>query len=202
WLDPMCGLMLACAVAAALWQRRRHGGVARIDFSMIEAMLWTMAEPLLQTQCGAPPLPRGNRSDRHKVHDAYRCGGEDAWIGVAVENEAEWQNLCAVLGGKPLADWLRGRDAYEAEYALRGAGIAAAALASASDLVASEHLRARGFWDVHRDGVLPGLPWRASFARQSGEAPALGADTDFVLAEVLGLSISEIGKLRKLGAVL
>jgi crotonobetainyl-CoA:carnitine CoA-transferase CaiB-like acyl-CoA transferase len=202
WLHPMCGLMLAFAVAAALWQRRRHGGVARIDFSMIEAMLWTMAEPLLQTQCGAPPLPRGNRSDRHKVHDAYRCGGEDAWIGVAVENEAEWQNLCAVLGGKPLADWLRGRDAYEAEYALRGAGIAAAALASASDLVASEHLRARGFWDVHRDGVLPGLPWRASFARQSGEAPALGADTDFVLAEVLGLSISEIGKLRKLGAVL
>src|ERR1051326_7596055 len=44
WLDPMCGLMLAFVTAAALWHRRRGDGVARIDFSMLEAMLWTMAE--------------------------------------------------------------------------------------------------------------------------------------------------------------
>ena len=61
WLDPMCGLMLAFVAAAALWQRRHQGGVARIDFSMIEAMLWTMAEPLLATQLGTPPKPMGNR---------------------------------------------------------------------------------------------------------------------------------------------
>ena len=30
WLDPMCGLMLAFITAAALWHRRRSGGVARI----------------------------------------------------------------------------------------------------------------------------------------------------------------------------
>src|SRR4051812_11082289 len=52
WLDPMCGLMLAFGTAAALWRRARSGPgsrtVARIDFSMLEAMLWTMAEPLLQ----------------------------------------------------------------------------------------------------------------------------------------------------------
>src|SRR5271154_699502 len=63
WLDPMCGLMLAFIVAAGLWHRRQRGGVARVDFSMIEAMLWTMAEPLLQTQLGAPPQPRGNDTD-------------------------------------------------------------------------------------------------------------------------------------------
>ena len=49
WLDPMCGLMLAFVAAAALWHRQHEGGVARVDFSMIEAMLWTMAEPLLAT---------------------------------------------------------------------------------------------------------------------------------------------------------
>ena len=49
WLDPMCGLMLAFGTAAALWRRARPGRtVARIDFSMLEAMLWTMAEPLLR----------------------------------------------------------------------------------------------------------------------------------------------------------
>ena len=35
---------------------------------MIEAMLWTMAEPLLATQLDAPPKPRGNRSDRYAPH--------------------------------------------------------------------------------------------------------------------------------------
>ena len=49
WLDPMCGLMLAFITAASVW-RRRTGAVARVDFSMVEAMLWTMAEPLLQEQ--------------------------------------------------------------------------------------------------------------------------------------------------------
>src|SRR5262249_50696167 len=50
WLDPMCGLMLAFVATAALWRRQRDGQVARIDFSMLEAMLWTMAEPLLAAQ--------------------------------------------------------------------------------------------------------------------------------------------------------
>ena len=68
WLDPMCGLMLAFSVAAALWHRRQSGGVARVDFSMIEAMLWTMAEPLLQTQLDSPPMPRGNDSENYFSH--------------------------------------------------------------------------------------------------------------------------------------
>ncbi len=144
WLDPMCGLMLAFIVAAALW-RRRHGGVARIDFSMLEAMLWTMAEPLLQTQLNAPPQPL--------AHSVHPCAGDDSWIAIE--------------------------------------GDATAALANALDLVRSEHLRARGFWDPHERGVLPGLPWRASFPRQTGPARPLGADTDSVLRDVLGLSAPE-----------
>src|SRR6202035_1455307 len=70
WLDPMCGLMLAFISAAALWRRARDGQVARVDFSMIEAMLWTMAEPLLATQLGAHPRPRGNASETQNPHGA------------------------------------------------------------------------------------------------------------------------------------
>jgi crotonobetainyl-CoA:carnitine CoA-transferase CaiB-like acyl-CoA transferase len=140
WLDPMCGLMLAFIVAAALWRRRR-GGVARVDFSMLEAMLWTMAEPLLQTQLGGAPQPL--------AHNVHQCAGDDAWIAVE--------------------------------------GTHSAPLANALDLVRSEHLGARGFWDAHEGGVLPGLPWRTSFGRQTGAARGLGADTDLVLRDVLGL---------------
>jgi crotonobetainyl-CoA:carnitine CoA-transferase CaiB-like acyl-CoA transferase len=221
WLDPMCGLMLAFVAAAALWQRRRAGGVARIDFSMIEALLWTMAEPLLATQLGAPPQPQGNHSLRDAPHGVYRCRGEDDWISLAVTTEEEWQRLCAIVPGLPpmaasglcermaqrgaiddaLAAWSRPKAAAAAAAELRRAGIAAAALESSVDLVASDHLRERGFWEPHRAGVLPGLPWAASFGRASGAAPELGADTETVLTEVLGLSPGEIAALRRSGAL-
>ena len=49
WSDA--GLFGRCRALAS----PANGGVARVDFSMVEAMLWTMAEPLLQTQLGSPP---------------------------------------------------------------------------------------------------------------------------------------------------
>jgi crotonobetainyl-CoA:carnitine CoA-transferase CaiB-like acyl-CoA transferase len=221
WLDPMCGLMLAFITAAALWHRRRLGGVARIDFSMLEAMLWTMAEPLVREQLGAPPQPAGNRSEHHAPQGAYRCAGDDHWISLAVTDDDEWRGLCAVIPAlAPLAQlgfaervqrqcviddalcaWARPRDAAVAASELRHAGIPAAALANSVDLVDSNHLHERGFWEGHRDGVLPGLPWRASFGRISGLAPGLGAHTDTVLRDLLGISPEQIATLRQSGAL-
>jgi crotonobetainyl-CoA:carnitine CoA-transferase CaiB-like acyl-CoA transferase len=221
WLDPMCGLMLAFIVAAGLWHRRRVGGAARIDFSMIEAMLWTIAEPLLAAQLAAPPHPRGNASDRHAPHGVCRCAGEDDWVSLVTTTDAEWRNLCALVPGlasmaelgcgerqqrheaidQALAAWLRSKSAAAAESELLRAGMAAAALANSRDLVNSDHLKQRGFWDAHAPGVLPSIPWRASFGRISGPAPELGADTNAVLTEVLDLSPGEIAALRKSGAL-
>jgi crotonobetainyl-CoA:carnitine CoA-transferase CaiB-like acyl-CoA transferase len=167
WLDPMCGLMLAFITAAALW-RRRSGMVARIDFSMIEAMLWTMAEPLLAEQL---PGVRG-APDRGGV---YRRAGVDEWLSVEPA-PADHEDAVAFVR----------------------TGVAAAALARSADLVASEHLRARWFWD--EDGV-PGLPWRASFGRATGPAPGLGADTDAVFRDVLGMPAADILRLREAGAL-
>jgi benzylsuccinate CoA-transferase BbsF subunit len=225
WLDPMCGLMLAFIVAAALKRRAQDGAVARIDFSMIEAMLWTMAEPLLATQLGEAPRPLGNGSPRCAPHGAYRCAGDDEWIALAVTDEDEWRRLCAAITAlEPLADWdlrqrqgriaaidgvLMGwasrRGSADAEAELRRAGVPAAMLKSSVDLVRDGHLAARGFWDRHaagsKEGVLPGLPWRADFGRATGAAPGLGADTDAVLAEVLGRPQAEIAALRASGAL-
>jgi len=101
---------------------------------------------------------------------------------------------------KALAAWLRPRAADRAASELLRAGIPAAALATSRDLVDSKHLRERGFWETHGTGILPGLPWHASFGRVSGAAPELGADTDAVLREVLSLSRDEIAALRDSGA--
>jgi crotonobetainyl-CoA:carnitine CoA-transferase CaiB-like acyl-CoA transferase len=216
----MCGLMLAFITAAALWHRRRTGGVARIDFSMLEAMLSTMAEPLLAAQLGAPPQPVGNLSDRYAPHGAYRCAGEDGWISLAVTDD-EWRRLCALVPAlaslaelglaqrveqrqaidDALSAWARPQTAAAAAQILLGAGIPAAALASSRDLVGCQHLRERGFWDPHGSGVLPGLPWRASFGRISSPAPGLGADTDTVLRDLLDISPDTIAALHQSGAL-
>jgi crotonobetainyl-CoA:carnitine CoA-transferase CaiB-like acyl-CoA transferase len=221
WLDPMCGLMLAFIAAAAVWRRRQAGGGARIDFSMIEAMLWTMAKPLLAAQLGAPPQPRGNQSDRHAPHGIYRCAGEDDWVGIAVTGDDPWRALCASvpalegMAGRTLRErmaqretidaaigaWTARMTATAAAAALSEAGIPAAALARSRDLVESSHLKARGFWDAHDGGVLPGLPWHASFGKKAGRAPGLGADTNDVLRDVLQLGPDEIAALRRSGAL-
>jgi len=221
WLDPMCGLMLAFIAAATLWRRRRDGAVARIDFSMIEAMLWTMAEPLLATQIGDAPKPRGNFSPCYVPHGAYRGAGDDEWISVAVRSDEEWRCLCAMVPAlmqmaglgfgermnqratidAALGAWFQSQPADTAAAMLLRAGIPAASLVNSVDLAASGHLGERGFWEPHGDGALPGLPWRSSFGRRSGAAPDLGADTDAILHDVLELSHNEIDALRRSGAL-
>jgi crotonobetainyl-CoA:carnitine CoA-transferase CaiB-like acyl-CoA transferase len=180
-----------------------------------------MAEPLLATQLSAPPQPQGNHSSHHVPHGAYRCAGEDNWIGIAVTSDEEWHKLCAIVPAlssmagigfreraeqrakvdDALTDWLRSRTAETVAAELLRAGIPAAALATSRDLVGSDHLRERGFWEADCAGVLPGLPWRASFGRTSGLAPELGADTDAVLRDVLSLSPDRIAALRRSGAL-
>jgi benzylsuccinate CoA-transferase BbsF subunit len=138
-----------------------------------------------------------------------------------VTTDEEWRTLCGIvpelvtLAGlslrermalreaidDALAAWLRPQRAPDAAVALTRAGIPAAALTTSRDLVESSHLRTRGFWEAHGTGVLPGLPWRASFGRQSGAAPGLGADTDNVLMDVLGMSVDDVAGLRRSGAL-
>jgi crotonobetainyl-CoA:carnitine CoA-transferase CaiB-like acyl-CoA transferase len=172
WLDPMCGLMLAFITAASLW-RRRTGAVARVDFSMLEGMLWTMAEPLLREQ-----VPEMRASE---IGAAYRCDGPDDWISIEPAQASP-------PGDCDAARFTR-------------AGTAAAILARSADLVTCPHLGARDFWDAYGAGVLPGLPWRASFGRATGPAPDLGAETDGVLREVLGMRAVEVAALREAGVL-
>jgi crotonobetainyl-CoA:carnitine CoA-transferase CaiB-like acyl-CoA transferase len=217
----MCGLMLAFVSAAALWHRRQTGEVARIDFSMLEAMLWTMAGPLVAAQLDGPPQPVGNGSTQYAPHNAYRCTGSDDWIAIAVTGDEPWRQLCRIVPGleamaglsfkdrlerhraidEAIAAWAAPLNAQAAANELAKAGIAAAALATSGDLVDSPHLKARGFWDAEPRGVLPGLPWQASFGRVIAPAPALGGDSDAILRDVLDFTPDQIAALRQSGAL-
>ena len=216
WLDPMCGLKLAFIAAAALWRRRTKGGGTRVDFSMIEAMLWTMAAPLIEAQTGGPANPEGNQSHQLAPHGVYRCRGEDDWIGLSISNSQQWLALCQLIPNltpyRHMEDLerLQSRDAIDQilnafiskqtapslTQKLSDAGIAASTVATTSDLVTNRHLRTRGFWDAAKDGVLPGLPWRSDLGRSEGPAPKLGEHTAAVLRDVLAMGDGQIETFR------
>ena len=222
WLDPMCGLILPFRTAAAVWrQRHGHGQGVRIDFSMVEAMLWGMADPLLQAQQTGMPAAKGNTSTRFSPHGVYPAMGDDAWISLAVRSDDEWAALCSLVPGlqiraslrveerrnqeaaiaEAIENWSKSLPPFEAQARLLAAGIPAAAVAGSADLVASDHLAAREFWESHKEGVLPGLPWQSSFPRITGLAPAHGEHTAEVLQELLNLSDAEVEQLRQSGDI-
>lgn len=222
WLDPMCGLMLPYIASAALWQRKQTGSKGvHIDFSMLEAMLWTLSEPILATQLGDAPRPEGNHSNEMAPHNVYACAGEDRWIAVAVENDASWRRLCGLVPGlagfsefnlgerfaqratidEILTAWTRGSSVTELAAMLVDTQIASASVVGTRDLIEDAHLKARGFWDVSGDGVVPGLPWHANFSRTIGAAPGMGADTDWVLKEILKMPAEKIAYMRASGAI-
>ena len=188
---------------------------------MVEAALNVAAEALLEASVNGRELRRdGNRGPDASPQGVYRCAGDDDWVSIVARNDEEWRNSCAIVPGlssmaaygfeerlahgadidNVLGAWARTRTASASAKELISAGVPAAALASAMDLVNSDHLSERRFWETYGRGVLPALPWRASFGRASSAAPELGADTEAVLREVLSCSDTEITALRQAGA--
>lgn len=220
WLDPMCGLKLAFVAAASIWRRQRAGGGVRVDFSMVEAMLWTMAEPLIQCQLAGRMEPQGNYSATYSPHGIFPCQGTDAWIGITVTDDVQWSGLCDLIPGlepyrqrrdmerrevegeieQIMTDWISKRSSTEAALQISALKIPVAVLATTQDLAKSPHLMTRGFWDEWKEGHLPGLPWQADFGRAVGNAPDLGEHTDSVVNRVLELSDADIAGLRERGA--
>ena len=231
WLDPLCGMLLAYAAISALRSTREKGtGKGQhIDFSMVEAMLSTLPESLVEFQTtGVRSVPMGNDDAEYSPHGVFRCAGEDAWVAIAVTSQSEWESLVRVIGaaGKA-AGWDRDerRDRSveinrlielwtielspdEAARELQKAGVPASASRASTELVDDEHLKARGFFDYlkDREGVsrlMPTLPWRwiDDHAPNYGQPPALGGDTSFVLKSMLGYSDEEIQLMADSGAL-
>ncbi len=158
-------------------------------------------------------------------HGCFPCLGKDEWVAIACEGDAEWPAFAdmiqpglatdarsASLASRKenedaleaiVAAWTRDRDRWQITSQLQAAGIAAFPTFTSQDIIEDPHLNARGTIErlPHvRVGVRPhtGIPWRFSM-RANGvrfPAPCLGADTDALLAEVLGYDDKKIAELR------
>ncbi len=227
--DPNGGVYTAIAVMASLWAGARHGAPGQvIDVSMWEAMLCTGFEGWMNHTLGNPPYrPMGNRDPVDAPHNVYRCLGEDAWVAVAVDDQAQWPGLCRALGAPELARderfrdaaarkahedeldevigaWCATRERWEAARSLQAEGVPAMPVLDSKDLQEDPHLLARGcftHWPHPEVGVfrMMGAPWHMSTAPNGigHAAPMLGEHTDYVLDKLLGLDAQRRAELRE-----
>ena len=224
--DPNSALHSVFAILAALWRRDRTGQGEYIDCSLLEAMVAVMPEGLMAKMMRGEQPPRDeNRDPVLAPYGVFRCAGEDNWISICVRDENEWRNLCAAMKQEALTTdsrfvtaaarkhnedeldqiitaWTRNFDFLELEASLQRAGVAAAAVVSAQDVAADQHLEARGFFArlKHPEvGVYThaGTPWHFSATPVSVRRPApqLGEATEYVIKELLGYSTAEYQKL-------
>jgi len=233
--DPNAGAHAAAAALAALHHRRMTGEGQRIEVAQWEAMIGNIGEFVLgYGMSGTQPDSIANRHIS-RVQGVYACapaeGQQDAWVAVSAGSDAEFAALCAAIGRTELVDdprfadvvsrrrnhdeldaiitaWTEGRTQLEAAHALQAAGVAAAPVLRIPDLMANEHLRARGFWEPVTHAAagtwdMEGVTWRMS--RTPGHIrvppPMYGEHNDWVLRGLLGLDDAEVAQLEAEGVV-
>jgi crotonobetainyl-CoA:carnitine CoA-transferase CaiB-like acyl-CoA transferase len=215
----------AIAVLAALDHRRRTGEGQYVDLSQAEAALHFLAPAVLEYTANGRTWPRnGNADPNHAPHGVYPCAGDDRWVAVACETDAQWTALCAVVGGREAQDpqfaaaparlanqglidrWLSAftsvRAPAEVESLLQAAGVPAAAVQNSPELSADpqlEHLN--HFVALAHDGagetVVEGTRVHLSRTpgRTQGAAPSFSRDLQGVLQGILGYDDERLGQL-------
>ncbi|WP_037062623.1 CaiB/BaiF CoA-transferase family protein [Pseudonocardia acaciae] len=208
-----------------------RGGL--VDLSQLEAMAATMGTAV--TEAALPSGVRDNRSaaypnrsTRMAPRGVYPTAGDDSWVAIAVQDDAQWRALVhltaldlprdADLGVRQLhedkidaalAGWTRDQDAAALAGRLQSAGIAAAPVATGRDLVENdEQLAARGFYPVldhpiagpvRHEGIVARLA--ATPGALTAPAPLLGEHTEAVLRELLGADDARLAELTDAGAL-
>jgi len=230
--DPIGGLHATIAMLAALAERDRTGEGQFIDLAQFETFGSIGGELYLTASVtGEPPTRYGNRSPDRAPQGVYRSQGDDEWVAISVETDAEWAALAGVLGGAldgggetyatlegriahhdeldaAISAWTGARTKEAAMDELQAAGVRAGAVMSNKDIVEDEHLAARNFMrdiDTVDVGVraFPGFPIHFEDPAEvpMKGSPPLGGDNEKVLTEWLGYPVEKVRELEAAGVL-
>jgi crotonobetainyl-CoA:carnitine CoA-transferase CaiB-like acyl-CoA transferase len=99
--DISAGMYAMSSILLALYERERTGEGRFIDISMLDCLAeWVMGQAYFQLYDGAPPARTGMRHNIIVPYGPYRVG-DGAVVNLAVQNEGQWQRLCAVVLRRP-----------------------------------------------------------------------------------------------------
>ena len=229
YTDTIAPRFVSTIIAAALDRRRRTGKGCFIDLAQLEASLHFLAPEILDHQVNGRSVTRiGNRSRFAAPQGAYRCAGEDDWVAIAVETDAQWRVLCANVPGLDagaypanddrlaahdeidavLAAWTAERAPEDVAALLQAAGVPSGKVQRSSDLAKDPQYRHRSFFREHEHGEMGAVAYAGHQYRISGynngprgPAPLLGEHSFEVLTNLLGLSEEEVSEVFASGAI-
>jgi crotonobetainyl-CoA:carnitine CoA-transferase CaiB-like acyl-CoA transferase len=178
YADIFTGMYATVAILAALRRRDHIGEGAHIDMALLDCQVGVLANQALNyLASGNAPARMGNAHPNLVPYQSFRCADGD--IIVAVGNDRQFRNLCAILGLVDLADEARfatnagrvvqraalieilaaaiecwSRDALAAR--LEAVGVPGGPINDIAEVFADPHVLARGMRLALDDGV-PGL---------------------------------------------
>jgi len=231
YTDTIAPRFLTSTLLAALDHRRRTGEGQYIDQAQMESALHFLAPELLDVQVSGRSARRdGNYSSFAAPHDAYPCVGDDQWIAIAIETDAQWRSLRSAMGepawaadtaldtldgrrphsdeiDRQLAEFTSSRDAAHLMLELQAAGVPAAMVQRSSDHLQDPQLAHRNFFRRMEHPEMGEVPYEGHQYAIRGydngprlPAPCLGEHTYEVLTELLGLDDDQVADVLISGA--
>jgi benzylsuccinate CoA-transferase BbsF subunit len=217
--DPLAGIFGAFAMITALNHRRNTGEGQHVDFSQQEAVMQMIGpaymDYVLNGRVGGP------KSNEHPLagaapHSVFPCSGDDRWISIAVQTEAEWAGLQRAMGEPEwardtryasapdrvrniddlharIAQWTASQDDRELAEHLQRHGVAAAPVLNVGDLLHDPHYRARDtFLEVEhplgfRETIYGAYVKLSRTPAVVRTGPMLGEHNERAFREVLGM---------------
>jgi crotonobetainyl-CoA:carnitine CoA-transferase CaiB-like acyl-CoA transferase len=189
YTDFLASWTAQLAVLSALFHRARTGQGVWVDLAMYQVGASFMGEGLLDYAFNGRRTRRlGNRHLSLSPHGCYPSRGKDAWVVLAVRDDADWQAFCQALDQPELAQdprfadpvvrhrnqdeldgiittWTSQRDQYEVMERLQNAGVPAGPVLNAGQMLADPHLRARGLFEGEEHPQGTGLGRREYLGR-------------------------------------
>jgi len=225
--DLTSGLWVAIGILAMLAGREKTGRGAHLDFSMLDGQvsLLTLAAARYFALGEVPPR-LGTEHPGRVPSATFRC--RDGKFAHITASDQHWEPLCTVLNLKFVLDLssnelrVQHREIVMQKLTEAIAKIERSRLLQMLDevevpigpvndvaeILADPHVRARGLvrsFDYPGVGEFKALALPYKFLGwdnpEVGAPPALGADTDRVLGEMLGYSAEKIEKLKSTKAV-
>jgi len=215
-------------LCAALEERELVGVGQHLDFAQAEASIHFLSSAVLEhTVNGAARTRTGNADPFLAPHSMFRCSGEDEWVAVVCESDAQWRELTSVLDRGDLADlttterldreaeidevigrWTSERSPAAVEDTLQAVGVPAHRVQNADGCFADPQLAHRRHWmrvehPIHDEMVVEAPRFQLSrtphVVTRSG--PTLGEHNDQVLRDVLGYDDDRVIELAISGAI-
>ena len=229
FIDMSTGLSLYGGIVTALLGRERSGRGTWVRGSLLETAIALLGYHAVGwMQAGLMPEKNGSGSGHLVPYQAFRC--QDGFMLAGAPNDAAWVRFCDALSWSELASeprfqgniarveqrlvlipmleerFARQTVVYWVER-FEARGVACAPIHTIDQIMVHPQVAANGMrlQAANPDGSMQdllGTPFKLADGGGTAAcaAPALGADTDTILQDTMGLSADAIAELRAAGA--